>query len=120
MGIGGALLFLRMGPVMGEGWRATGIGAGELWKMTRAAQSGDYGTLTQAGGASGFPAAAGGDVSVELERLNSLRKEGAISDAEYEQLRSTPSIGYELRAMSPVSVITHVLAIAAGVWGGSG
>ena len=87
MGIGGALMFWHMGPAMGEGWRATGVGAGELWKLTRAAQSGDYATLTQVGTAGGFPAAAGGDVSAELERLNTLRKEGAITDAEYEQLK---------------------------------
>ena len=89
MGIGGALMFWGMGPAMGEGWRATGVGVGDLWKLTRAAQSGDYGALTQIGAASGFPAAAGGDVSAELERLNTLRKEGAITDAEYEQLKKT-------------------------------
>jgi hypothetical protein len=95
MGLGGAWMFWRIGPSTSGAMKATGVGMRELWKLTRAAKSGDVGEVVAVSGggatgpaarsrATGAPAA---DPVSELERLNRLRREGAISDAEFERLK---------------------------------
>ena len=90
MGIGGALMFWRLGPSSFGGMQSMGIGGvGDVVKMTRAAGSGDLAKLAEMTGAGTVvqPTGSGGDVTAELERLNTLRKEGAITDQEFEQLK---------------------------------
>jgi hypothetical protein len=91
MGIGGALMFWHLAPSMRGGLRTVGIGAGDLWKITRAAGSGDVEAVREASGASAWTRAGvggtGGNFVSELERLATLRREGAISDAEFERLK---------------------------------
>jgi len=88
MGIGGALMFWRMGPSGFGGMQAMGIGGvGDVVRMTRAAGSGDYAKLAEMTGTGVFSQPGGGDVTAELERLNALRKEGAISEQEFQQLK---------------------------------
>jgi hypothetical protein len=95
MGIGGALMFLKLGSSMGGGMSAVGIGgAGDVYKLTRAAASGDFSKLPE--GMLGRvvtptqPATGGGGgVVAELERLNRLRREGAINEQEFERLKKS-------------------------------
>jgi hypothetical protein len=90
MGIGGALMFWRIGPISFGGMQSMGIGGvGDVVKMTRAAGSGDLARLAEMTGTGPVvqPTGSGGDVAVELERLNTLRKEGAITEQEFEQLK---------------------------------
>ena len=94
MGIGGALMFWHLGPSTGGGLKSAGMGIGDIWKLTRATSSGDLGRIMEASGASvttsasgaGAPAA-GGDAVSEIERADRLRREGAITDAEFERIK---------------------------------
>ena len=90
MGIGGALMFWRIGPSSFGGMRAIGIGGvGDALKVTRAASSGDLAKLAEMTGTGTVvqTGTGGGGPTAELERLNRLRKEGAITDQEFEQLK---------------------------------
>lgn len=90
MGIGGALMFWKLGPTTSGGLKAAGMGIGDMWKMTRAASSGDVGRMMEATGATAQatqPATGDDDVVSELERLSRLRREGAISEQEFERLK---------------------------------
>jgi hypothetical protein len=89
MGIGGGLMFWFMGPSTAGGLKSVGIGAGDLWKMTRAASSGEVGRMVDAtiGTPAQGTAAGGGDAVSEIERADRLRREGAITDAEFERLK---------------------------------
>jgi hypothetical protein len=91
--IGGALMFWKLGSSMGGGMSAVGIGgAGDIYKLTRAAASGDLSKLPE--GMLGHvvtptqPATGGGgDVVAELERINRLRRDGAITEHEFSELK---------------------------------
>lgn len=90
MGIGGALMFWFMGPATAGGMKSIGMGAGDLWKLTRSATSGEFGRMTDATFGTAEPprtATVGGDAVSEIERADRLRREGAISDAEFERLK---------------------------------
>lgn len=64
-----------------------------MWKLVRGAGSRGFGTLAGTPGAgtttTAQPTAAGGDVVSELERLSRLRREGTISEAEFERLKKS-------------------------------
>ena len=88
MGIGGALMFWFIGPSTAGGMKSIGMGAGDLWKLTRSATSGDVGRVMDAtiGTAQPGQSTTGeGDAVSEIERADRLRREGAISDAEFER-----------------------------------
>jgi hypothetical protein len=89
MGIGGALMFWFMGPSTAGGLKSVGVGAGDLWKMTRAAGSGEVGRMMDATIGTPAPGAAagGGDAVSKIERADRLRREGTITDAEFERLK---------------------------------
>jgi hypothetical protein len=94
MGIGGALMFWFLGPSTSGGLKSVGMGAGDLWRLTRAATSGDVAKVMEASGAktattptSATPAEGGGDAVSEIERADRLRREGAITDAEFERIK---------------------------------
>jgi hypothetical protein len=90
LGIGGALMFWFMGPATAGGMRSVGMGMGDLWKMTRAATSGEVSRMTDATVGTAAPTrrtAGGGDAVSEIERADRLRREGAITDAEFERLK---------------------------------
>jgi hypothetical protein len=90
MGLGGAWMFWHLAPTTAGGMKTLGVGARDLWNVTRAAGSGDVGRVIDAtaGTARAQPHAAGGDdVVSELERLARLRREGAITESEFERLK---------------------------------
>ena len=89
MGIAGGLMFWFMGPSTGGGLRSMGMGAGDLWKLTRAAGAGDVAMMRDVTGASDWSRAGvgGGDAVSEIERADKLRREGAITEAEFERLK---------------------------------
>lgn len=90
LGIGGAVMFWFLGPTTSGGIKAAGVGAGDMWKLARSAGSGSFGDLMGTPGAGttmAQPTAAGGNVVSELERLSRLRREGTISEAEFERLK---------------------------------
>jgi len=90
MGIGGALMFWFIGPVTAGGMKSAGMGMGDVWKMTRAASSGGVSRMMDATIGTPQPAQAatgGGDAVSEIERADRLRREGAITDAEFERLK---------------------------------
>jgi hypothetical protein len=94
MGIGGALMFWKLGPVTSAGRNVAGVGGlGDIVKLTRAASSGDLSKLPAGMLGSAVtptqPAGGGGDVVSELERINRLRREGAISEQEFERLKKS-------------------------------
>jgi hypothetical protein len=91
MGIGGALMFWTLGPSTSGGMKSVGMGVGDLWKLTRAGSAGDVNEVLKAAGATSTarPASGGGggDAVSEIERADRLRREGAISDAEFERIK---------------------------------
>jgi hypothetical protein len=91
LGIGGALMFWFMGPSTAGGLKSVGMGVGDLWKLTRATSSGEVGGMVDATVGTPGPAqpaaGGGGDAVSEIERADRLRREGAITDAEFERLK---------------------------------
>ena len=120
MGIGGALLFWCMGPVMGErvegdrdrGWRAVEDDPRGAIRRLRDAHGQDRRCERLPGRGRAATSAPSSSASTPCARRARSPTPSTSSS------RSAPSIGFELPAMSPVSAITHVLAIVAGVWGG--
>ena len=94
MGLLGALPMLAVGKSMRAAREASGLGVGDALRLAREARKVDLGTLVEqfqaaaASGAAQGPAAAGsGDAVSRLERLDRLRRDGAIDAAEFERLK---------------------------------
>jgi hypothetical protein len=94
MGIGGSVMFWHLAPSATGGMKAAGMGVSQLWDITKAARSGDLDRIVEVSGAPAASAGAsqwrtggGGDAVSELERLAALKRDGAISDAEFERLK---------------------------------
>ena len=90
MGIGGALLFWQLSPSISGGVQGLGIGTSDAWKLTRAAGAGDMAKVMETFGATVAtppPGSGASGVVSELERLSRLRREGTISEQEFQELK---------------------------------
>ena len=96
LGLGGLLPMLSAGRTWSASQEASGMGMGDVIKLARGARKLDMGELaekiqelqaTRATSSGAPPPSAVGDQLSELERLNRLRQEGAIDDAEFEDLK---------------------------------
>lgn len=89
MGLGGAVMMFGVGKAGRAAKEATGVGVGDAVKLAREARKTDFSELVGKVQARA-PAASAGDtgaVVAELERLQKLREQGAIDDAEFERLK---------------------------------
>lgn len=92
LGVLGAIPMLSAAKAARAAKEATGVGVGDAIKFAREARKADFSELVGKiqGRSPATPPATGdtGAVVAELERLQKLREQGAIDDAEFERLKA--------------------------------
>jgi hypothetical protein len=91
IGLLGVLPMLSAAKAARAAREASGIGVGDAVKLARGARKADFGDLVQKMQEQAATAPAGGDTGAvvsELERLQKLRDQGAIDDAEFSRLKA--------------------------------